>query len=617
MVVRTCALRRRLPACAAFVCALLATAVPALSGTLSQVRIKVGGRLLGAGLHAQFDGREAYLPLEVLEHAAARATLNRREDAAVVTSASGDTAEIAVARFGGRPHLPLSELRGVLRADAIVRDGVCEIRARLVRAEIAEGRLHLASTFPVPVRVQARVEEERTTVTVEVAGAALAPGARTGAAGDRRVAAFAASDCEEGVRIVAALPPGMGLAAPTDAAERVRSLALTGTPRPVTARAEPMPAPQGAPASPEPPGSAERAAQSPESPDPQPVQRGGPTDPPATGPAAASQPAKPPAGAVRITGVTIEKSDPTRAQIRVATSGRVSVSTALLREPTRLAIDVANAALETDAREWPVDHPFLTAVRAEQGSRPGTTRLIIALAKMIGYRVLKPTAEGFVVNFTTPRGSGRSMQDLIVVVDPGHGGAANGCQAVENGRRIYEKNLTLAVAQRVRALLQEAGVNVIMTRTGDDDVGLRERPALAGDNNADLFVSIHVDDCPRPNTASGSTAYYHMDDASSRALAQSIIHRIARVSGLPCRGARSDRVLYTTGLAVLRHSPVPATLIEMGYINNVRDRRKLVSAQFQQVMAQAIVDGIRGYVEGALPEAELEVAQAPGRVDSE
>ncbi|HXG23336.1 MAG TPA: N-acetylmuramoyl-L-alanine amidase, partial [Chthonomonadales bacterium] len=101
------------------------------------------------------------------------------------------------------------------------------------------------------------------------------------------------------------------------------------------------------------------------------------------------------------------------------------------------------------------------------------------------------------------------------------------------------------------------------------------------------------------------TTYYHKNDPSSRALAQSIVERIGQVSGLPVRGAKSDGVLYTNGLAVLRNSTVPAVLIEVGYINNVKDRQKLLNAEFQQRVARAIVAGIRGYVEGVLPEDPL------------
>jgi len=137
-----------------------------------------------------------------------------------------------------------------------------------------------------------------------------------------------------------------------------------------------------------------------------------------------------------------------------------------------------------------------------------------------------------------------------------------------------------------------------MTRATDMDVKLSARPGLANDNNADLFVSIHVDDCGIPNTGTGSTAYYHMEDESSHALAHAIIEHVGRVTGLMSRGSRSDRIMYSTGFAVLRYSTMPAVLVEMAYINNDKDRKKLLTDEFQQNVAEAIMEGIRSYVEG-------------------
>jgi N-acetylmuramoyl-L-alanine amidase len=194
---------------------------------------------------------------------------------------------------------------------------------------------------------------------------------------------------------------------------------------------------------------------------------------------------------------------------------------------------------------------------------------------------------------------------LIIVIDPGHGGSANGCSAQSNGGALYEKSITLAVSRKLRDIMASAGANVLMTRNSDVDVELKARPGLANDNNAELFVSLHVDDCGVPNSASGSTAYYHMNDARSRSLAQCLIQRVGEASGLPSRGARSDRSLYVNGLSVLRNSVVPAVLVEMGYINHFKDRRLLVTAEFQQTMAQAIFDGICDYLDlegaGAAP----------------
>ena len=106
-------------------------------------------------------------------------------------------------------------------------------------------------------------------------------------------------------------------------------------------------------------------------------------------------------------------------------------------------------------------------------------------------------------------------------------------------------------------------------------------------------------------SASGTTVYYHGSDSDSRSLAISLSGRIARISGITERGATSDLRRFATGMAVLRYSVMPAALIEVGYISHPVDRRKIMNREFQMQIAQAIVDGVRGYAEGSLPEHPL------------
>ncbi|HEY7699402.1 MAG TPA: N-acetylmuramoyl-L-alanine amidase, partial [Vicinamibacteria bacterium] len=93
----------------------------------------------------------------------------------------------------------------------------------------------------------------------------------------------------------------------------------------------------------------------------------------------------------------------------------------------------------------------------------------------------------------------------IVALDPGHGGAEVGAEG-KNG--LVEKDLSLAIARQLRELLQERlGVQVVLTRDGDRDLALDERAALANNNKADLFISIHADASPSRDAA-GSSVYF-------------------------------------------------------------------------------------------------------------
>lgn len=265
-----------------------------------------------------------------------------------------------------------------------------------------------------------------------------------------------------------------------------------------------------------------------------------------------------------------------------------------------LEINIPKSIAQTSTNQWTIDHPFATSMSFSSLPNSDTAQLQVQLKQTVAYGEYRDANNNIIVNLFSPRRSGIPMNQLRIIVDPGHGGIDTGCHAFVAGHSIDEKTLTLQIAKLLNQDLINYDATTWMTRTTDTYVGLYERPALESKYNADLFVSIHIDDCPGNDHASGTSVYYHMNDASSRALAISIANSVAKVSGLPERGALSDSILYHTGLAVLRKSVVPAVLVEVGYINNPKDRTKLLNPKVQTIVAQAICDGIRNYVEGPL-----------------
>src|SRR5262249_42947685 len=252
--------------------------------------------------------------------------------------------------------------------------------------------------------------------------------------------------------------------------------------------------------------------------------------------------------------------DTSHARIKIATNGRAVPAVKMVGEPARLVVDVPNSTICNEKQDVPTEHPLVSALHAGPGETQGSSRVTVDLSRVVGYRILSIDNNGITINLSAPRGAGQ-LRDTTIVIDPGHGGPAHGCYAKVNGQTVFEKNVTLAVAKKLAERCRDAGMNVLMTRTDDRDIPLQARPGLGKDNNADLFVSVHVDDCEKDDTASGSTSYYHYEDESGRALAHSLIEHVAMVSGLPNRRARSDRSLYAHGLSVLRNSQVPATLV--------------------------------------------------------
>jgi N-acetylmuramoyl-L-alanine amidase len=633
--VRICASIRRPATLAIALIALLLTSLSAQAGTLNPVNMRVGGKEVALKTPAIYDGHEVYLPLDALQAFGASHSLTRREETVIIAFKNGVTTEVALARPGRQPMVPLSSLAKILKLDIMVEEGVCDIRTpgspprekkatadeRPVKADqrptTNDQRQKVSDTHNsraiAPVKstvVSVDQPKKITEIPKKIADWLKADSNKTNASKPpaeshkpevKRAAQLAKPDAGEDLQNAQVVDGGGNKASKaTGAKPDVKAVSGRGQGDQKVSLDLPPFSTQPAPTAPK-----NGDVQKGENPDTKLSGGGG-------GNGAVQDPklitsAKPVVGGMRIQDVTFEPIDGQHARLRIRTNGKPNVSASLIREPTRLAIDIANASVDGEAKEWPVDHPFLNGIHVNPGNNPNGSRVILDLTRLVGYTVLSPTPDGVVVNLNLPKGSGRSMHDLIIVVDPGHGGNSgdnhDGCSGVVNGQRILEKNLTLAIALKVQRLLEDAGATVLMTRTSDVSLGLPDRPHLATSNSADMFVSIHIDDTSGgANTASGTTAYYHFDDPNSRALAHSLVEHIGKVSGLPNRRARSDSVLYKNGLAVLRHSTVPSTLVEVGYMNNSKDRALMINKEFQETIAQAFVDGIQAYVEGSLPE---------------
>jgi N-acetylmuramoyl-L-alanine amidase len=213
---------------------------------------------------------------------------------------------------------------------------------------------------------------------------------------------------------------------------------------------------------------------------------------------------------------------------------------------------------------------------------------------------------------------------MIVVIDPGHGGADNG--AVGPGGTM-EKDVTLAVARKLRAMIQNSlGYQVFLTRDRDQELALDERTAVANNYKADLFFSIHAN-ASRARGAGGSEVYflsYQASDEESRrvatlegaaalpsaapggpsapgdlalilwdmaqaehleessALAARIEEELALATGSEARGVKQAPFRVLVGAAM------PAVLVEMAFISNPEEEKQLASDAYQTKVATAL-----------------------------
>lgn len=177
------------------------------------------------------------------------------------------------------------------------------------------------------------------------------------------------------------------------------------------------------------------------------------------------------------------------------------------------------------------------------------------------------------------------IKGKTVYIDAGHGGEDSG--AVGNG--LFEKDINLAVSEQVTDKLKAEGANPVASRSDDHFLTLEDRVAKASANQADLFVSIHVNSGVA--SASGTETYFQSDyeAESSRRLAANIQSQL--VSSLQTR----DRGVKESGFYVITYSQMPSVLAELGFITNSSDADKLGNEDYQQKAADAIVNGIDSY----------------------
>jgi N-acetylmuramoyl-L-alanine amidase len=259
-------------------------------------------------------------------------------------------------------------------------------------------------------------------------------------------------------------------------------------------------------------------------------------------------------------------------------------------EPKILEIVLPGAAL-TLRPDFKVASGSITAVSTREEN--GATVLVLGLARPMGVE-LSNEGRNLMIQLLKPKvGDGR-LAGKIVVVDAGHGGEDSGAKSP--AKDVFEKTLTLAIAKKLSAELGAEGATVIMTRKTDVFIPLKERANIANRNQADMFVSVHINSNGGSGSSTGGITFYHNHNPICQLLADCIQREIAKVSQIPSIGTWSDTKIYPSGFSVLRNTTMPAVLIEMGFINTARDRRRMVTEDFHNSVARAIVKGLRTYL---------------------
>jgi len=346
-----------------------------------------------------------------------------------------------------------------------------------------------------------------------------------------------------------------------------------------------------------------------------------------------------------------------------------------LGDPGRIYVDVLQAKLNPilQNQAYPVKADYISQVRISQKTA-STVRLVVDVdfSRIASYRVFhlfdpfrlvvdiyplgvaetaprtkapvpaeKPAGAGERplppvkrdVDLKDPNLGGASLARQLglgvrtVVIDPGHGGPRPGTIA-KGG--LQEKDVNLAIALALRGMLKEAGIEAVLTRESDVDVGLEDRTVIANQKRADLFVSIHsnahrdrkrggaetfflnispdpsvIELAARENAASTKSIgemksilqkiMQNSKVKESLALAESVQKNLVRTLGREIPGFR-DLGVHGGPFWVLIGGEMPSVLVEVAHLSNAKEEAKLKTAKFREQAARGIFDGIMEYI---------------------
>ncbi len=184
-------------------------------------------------------------------------------------------------------------------------------------------------------------------------------------------------------------------------------------------------------------------------------------------------------------------------------------------------------------------------------------------------------------------------REMLVVIDPGHGGRDPG--TTSSILKMHESEVVLDISTRLNKLLTEAGFRTYMTRvdnlTPNIKLELQDRADVANSLNADIFISIHANAVENVPTANGLENFYHPDDIRGKKLAEVFQSEMIRNLDINNRRAKPNN------LSVLRNTTMPAVLTETGFLTNAGDEAKLATSEYRQQVADAMFKATVKYFE--------------------
>lgn len=180
----------------------------------------------------------------------------------------------------------------------------------------------------------------------------------------------------------------------------------------------------------------------------------------------------------------------------------------------------------------------------------------------------------------------KPLNNKVIVVDPGHGGKENMGVIGEQG--LVEKDVTLSISQELKKELEDLGAQVLLTRNTDKYVSLNNRAKIANEIKPNFFISIHMNSFTNSNIA-GTEIYHYRGDKEGENMSNFIIRNMEEKIGCVNRGVKvADFYLLKTVTKSALH-------IEVEYLTNLEEEKKLMKYDYLKSIAKAIALGITEY----------------------
>ena len=370
-------------------------------------------------------------------------------------------------------------------------------------------------------------------------------------------------------------------------------------------------------------------------------------------------------GDLRVPRVTAQFDD-SPSTLRVTFEIAPRAAATVTQEQNRLLVRIEADALDASLPAAPTQQGLLTGIRAidpntiqmdlgqrfssfrtppvtSQGAAAVVTVELVAAGDAAAAPAPAPAPSAAAPVPATPLpvfGAATRPTIRTIVIDPGHGGEDYG---VRGPGGVVEKDVTLAIAQRVKGAIEgRLGMRVLLTHESNNRIGADARAAIANNNKADLFISLHANGSPRATTRGAMIFTLSLDRFGEDARRQlqadravlpvfgggsrevSIVEwelaQAAHLDGSNAfAGIVEERLRATAGLpsVALQRTPMrdlaganmPAVLIEVGYLSNPEEEKLLTSADFQNRIAQALTDAVAAFRDHV--ELSPEVPPAP------